>query len=80
MQKNTENEIQPSDLKRQLLEQEKPETSESLPQSVSMQLLNLMKTVVKEEVNPSTVKAACQCASEIHKMLKLNLELKRSGL
>jgi hypothetical protein len=51
-----------------------------LPQSVSMQLLNLMKTVVKEEVNPSTVKAACQCASEIHKMLKLNLELKRSGI
>ena len=41
---------------------------------------NLMKQVVSEEVNPATVKAACQCAGEIHKMLKLNLELKKSGL
>lgn len=79
MQGNTGKEIQRSDSDQQLPALEGQETSESLPQSVSMQLLNLMKTVVKEEVNPSTVKAACQCAGEIHKMLKLNMELKRAG-
>lgn len=79
MQGSTGKEVQRSDLDRQLPVPEGQETSESLPQSVSMQLLDLMRTVVKEEVNPATVKAACQCAGEIHKMLKLNLELKRSG-
>ena len=45
-----------------------------------MRLFELMEKVVETEVTPSTVKAACNCASGIHKILKLNLEMKRSGL
>jgi len=63
----------------QLLASEKPltlqenqETFENLPMSVSLQLLGLMKKVVAKEINPETVNAACNCASEIHKILKLS--------
>lgn len=52
-------------------------TSENLPKSVCLQLYGLMTKVVSEDVNPRTVKAACDCATEIHRMLKLNLEIKR---
>lgn len=55
------------------------ETSESLPKSVSLQLYKLMGEVVKKEINPQTVQAACACATEIHRMLKLNMEMKRLG-
>lgn len=61
------------------LKQESQETSKNLPQSVSMQLLGLMKQVVADEVNPKTVNAACQCASEIHKILRLNFEMQKKG-
>lgn len=57
-----------------------PATSENLPKNVSMRLYELMTTVVSQEVTPSTVHAACACASEIHKILKLNLDMKRIGL
>lgn len=30
-------------------------------------------------MNPKTVHAACACAAEIHKILKLNLEMKREN-
>ena len=53
------------------------ETSESLPKDVSLHLLSLMKSVVAEQINPDTVRAACMCAGEIHKMIKLNLEIKK---
>lgn len=54
-------------------------TSESLPKNVSMQLYKLMKKVVENEVNPKTVGAACSCAAEICKILKLNHEIRKSG-
>lgn len=63
------------DYERKLQKQPQAETSESLPKNVSLQLLDLMKKVVANDVNPATVKAACQCAREIHNMLKLNLEI-----
>lgn len=54
-----------------------PEISRHLPRLVSMQLYELMGQVVQKEVNPKTVSAACQCASAIHKFLKLNHELRK---
>lgn len=54
-----------------------PVTSENLPKNVSMQLFGLMTEVVKEKVTLGTVRAACQCAQEIHRMLKLNEEIRR---
>jgi hypothetical protein len=44
-----------------------------------IQLLNLMKNVVKDEITPSSVSSACKCATEIHKILRLNLDIKKSG-
>jgi hypothetical protein len=80
MQENIAKDKLALDSKKQLQKQDEQETSESLPKSVSLQLLGLMREVVKENVNPHTVSAACKCASEIHKMIKINLELKKAGL
>lgn len=77
MQGNIVEGAQSLDLDKKSLQQESPATSENLPKNVSMQLFDLMKRVVKDDVNPSTVRAACACATEIHRMLKLNLEIKK---
>lgn len=54
-------------------------TSKDLPKNVSMQLYDLMKQVTAKKVNASTVRAACLCATEIHRMLKLNEDVKRGS-
>jgi hypothetical protein len=77
MQKNGAGEIQHLDSGKKLTAQSDPATSENLLKNVSMQLYELMKKVVADEVTPKTVNAACGCASEIHKMLKLNREISR---
>ena len=69
-----------SDLEQKSQNQENNSQSTNLPYTVSMQLVSLMKKVVEEEVNPKTVGAACQCASEIHKILKLNFEMKKYSM
>lgn len=61
----------------QFLKQKEGETFANLPVSVSLQLLELMKKVVAKEINPQTVNAACNCASEIHKILKLSNEVNK---
>lgn len=78
-QKNIAEGRQSSASEKKLQKQDAVGTSDSLPKSVSEQLLGLMQKVVEEDVNPQTVSAACKCASEIHKMLKLNLEMKKEG-
>lgn len=78
MQDNTEGRAPSLDLDPKSLPQEGQATSESLPKNVSMQLFKLMNKVVENEVNPKTVQAACACATEIHRMLRLNMEMKRS--
>lgn len=72
MQKTGEENNQLSVLEQQLQLLEGRETYENLPECVSLRLLGLMKSVTKE-VNPQSVNAACNCASEIHKMLKLSV-------
>lgn len=78
MPNNTAAKTPPSDLGQGSQMLEGQVTSESLPKSVSMQLFGLMNKVVATDVNPQTVQAACACATEIHRMLKLNLEIKRT--
>lgn len=46
----------------------------NLSTTVATQLLDLMQAVTKEEVTPETVNAACNCAKEIHKIIRLNME------
>lgn len=61
----------------------KPESqaiSVSLSKDLATQLLDLMKKVTKDDVTPATVNAACNCASEIHKILTLNFKMRREGV
>lgn len=75
MPANGEENNQLLDSEKQLAMRENQEIFENLPISVSTQLLKLMKQVVAKEVNPQTVNAACNCASEIHKILKLSARM-----
>jgi hypothetical protein len=54
-------------------------TSENLLKHVCLQLHESMTKVVAEKVTPDNVKAACLCAGEIYKLLKLNLEIEKQS-
>ncbi len=76
MRENGENKLSPpTGLKPQSPPPADPVTSEDLPRSVSIQLYGLMNEVTRESVTPQSVAAACKCAAEIQKMLKINLEM-----
>ena len=49
----------------------------TLSTDMAQHLLGLMKKVTEPEVTPKTVSAACQCAGELYKIMKLNLELRK---
>jgi CBS domain containing-hemolysin-like protein len=60
-----------------------PEATSKLPPisaDLVTHLFELSKKVVKDEVTPATVMAACKCASEIHKLLDFRLQAKKVGL
>ncbi len=81
MQDNGEGKtIQAPDSGSSLTKQGSQETSISLSKDLASQLLGLMKKVTDKEISAQTVNSACNCASEIHKILKLNLEMKKHGL
>ena len=80
MQKSTGKEIQPLGSVQKSEPPASQETSESLPKNVSLQLYGLMKKITEGEISPAKVNAACNCASAIHKFLKLNQELKKQGM
>lgn len=80
MPANTEEKTQHLVSGQKLQKQEDLVTSENLPRNVSMQLFELMKQIVQDEISPKTVHAACACASEISKILKINNEMRRRGM
>jgi len=49
----------------------------NLSVSVATQLLKLMSQVTEGEVTPATVNAACNCAKELHKIIRTNIEMNR---
>jgi len=53
-----------------LLEKER-KTLTPISINLAEHLFELSKSVVKDNINPKTVHAACACASEIHKLLSL---------
>jgi len=59
---------------------ENQETSVSLSKSLAQKLMDLISAVNKDAVTPETVNASCNAASQIHKILKLNYEIKKSEL
>jgi hypothetical protein len=80
MRESTDVKLQVLDLETKSLKHVEPAISENLPKNVSLKLYELMIKVVESEVNPKTVQAACACATEIHRMLKLNLEIKKNNI
>ena len=70
---------QPSASDQQLAKQESQETSPNLGKNLCLQLMSLIEQVNETEVTPQTVNASCNAAEQIHKMLKLNFEMKRAG-
>ncbi len=64
---------------KQLQMQDEKITSAGLSRNVSLELLDLMKRVNEDQVTPDSVNAACNCASQIHKILRLNYDLQKSG-
>ena len=79
MQESGEPNSRVSDSDKQLQKQLNQETSQSLPRSVSLQLVDMMKKVVEKEVNPTTVRAACECARVVNELLKTNMEMLKRG-
>jgi len=75
MPKNGEGAKSVLDSEKKLQKQGELATSENLPKNVCMKLYDLMEKVVDSDVNPKTVNAACSCAAEIYKILKLNHEM-----
>lgn len=59
---------------------EENSASKILSKSLAEELMSLIRTVNKDGVTPETVKVSCACAAEITKLLKLNYEMKKSGL
>lgn len=78
MPESTGAEIRPLDSAQKSQTPSGAATSDNLPLNVSMQLYKLMQEVVKNKVSPKTVQAACACASEIHKIIKLNFEMTKA--
>lgn len=58
---------------------EKPSTSENLSKNLAVELMDLIKKVNKDGVTPETVNASCNAAAQIHKILRLNFDMKKDG-
>ena len=65
---------------RELQAQGPMQTSQSLSKNLASELMQLIKDVNKDEVTPASVNAACNVASEINKLLKLNFEMKKADM
>lgn len=50
--------------------------SKSLSTNVAEHLLHLMIQVTEGNVNPNTVNAACNCATQMINLMKINIKLK----
>lgn len=60
-----------------LTKQEETEISENLPMHVSLQLYKLMNGITKDILTPEAVNAACNCASQICKMLDITMKAQK---
>ncbi len=79
MEERNEEKIQVSESGQQLERQENQAASQSLSRNLCLQLMGLIDKVNEDGVTPSTVNASCNAAEQIHKILKLNFEMKKSG-
>lgn len=52
----------------------------NLSRDVAEHLVVCTKEVTKTEKSAKSVAAACQCASELHKIMKLNVDMYKMGM
>lgn len=55
------------------------ETSPSLSKNLATELMGLIVKVNEAGVTPETVNASCNAAAQIHKILRLNFDMKKDG-
>lgn len=77
MQKSGDQNSQALDLGNQLQSLDKREISQNLPKNVCLKLYDLMNLITTKEITPDSINSACNCASQIHKIVKLNYEMSR---
>ncbi len=51
-----------------------------LSKTIAEHLINAMDTMNKDGLSPGKVNAMCNCAAQLHKIMRLNIELYRIGL
>jgi len=54
-------------------------TSVSLSKNLANELMGLIVKVNETGVTPETVNASCNAAAQIHKILRLNFDMKKDG-
>jgi hypothetical protein len=62
---------------KQALQKTDNSISKTLSRNIAEHLLDLMRAVTKEEINPKTVSAACNCANQLYKIMTLNLKIRK---
>ena len=58
---------------------QQPEMQTSLSKNLAKELMGLIIKVNEGGVTPDTVNASCNAASQIHKILRLNYDMKKEG-
>lgn len=53
---------------------------DSLSKNIVKHLLNCMEEITDTRVTPANVNAACNCAKQIHNLMKLKFDMSKRGL
>ena len=77
--KKEEEKTQLSASEKKLQNIEQQVTSTNLSQNLAMELMGLIKKVNEDCVTAESVNASCNAAAQIHKILKLNYDMKKEG-
>lgn len=72
--------IPSTDSQESLPTQETPMTLSPLSKNIAELLLESMKEMHNRPTTPQTVSSICECASELHKLMRLNWEMRSKGL
>lgn len=79
MEKESDKKTLASDLGNQLQRQKDPATSQNLGKHLCLQLISLIDDVNRTDVTPESVNAACNAAAQVHKILRLNFDMRKEG-
>jgi len=64
---------------KKLVNSQEQGTSANLSKGLANELMGLIVKVNEHGVTPATVNASCNAAAQIHKILRLNFDMKKDG-